>query len=354
MNTDMFDSVIYLAPGFPIPPSLDYNGYHQYIDDVLPPESPYLYGLHPNAEIDFLTTTSDNLFRTILELTPRDSSGGDSGGSTREEKIKAIIDDVLEKLPEPFNMLELQQKVDPSERTPYVVVAYQECERMNTLITEVRSSLKTLDLGLKGELTITSQMEALGNSLFLDMVPESWAAKAYPSMAGLAAWYADLLQRIKELETWTTDFQLPAAVWLGGLFNPQSFLTAIMQSMARKNEWPLDKMCLQCDVTKKNKEDFSSSPREGAYIHSLYMEGARWDMQTSAMAEGILKDLTPSMPVIFIKAIPVDKQETRNVYPCPVYKTKTRGPTYVWTFNLKTKEKPAKWTLGGVAIILQV
>ena len=71
--------------------------------------------------------------------------------------------------------------------------------------------------------------------------------------------------------------------------------------MARKNEWPLDKMCLQCDVTKKHKEDFSSSPREGAYIHSLYMEGARWDTQTSLIAESILKDLTPTMPVIFIK-----------------------------------------------------
>lgn len=50
-------------------------------------------------------------------------------------------------------------------------------------------------------------------------------------------------------------FQLPSSVWLGGLFNPQSFLTAIMQSTARKMEWPLDKMCLQCDVTKKFKEE---------------------------------------------------------------------------------------------------
>lgn len=45
------------------------------------------------------------------------------------------------------------------------------------------------------------------------------------------------------------------------------------------NEWPLDGMCLQCDVTKKNREDFSVAPREGAYIHGLYMEGARWDTQ---------------------------------------------------------------------------
>jgi dynein heavy chain len=45
-------------------------------------------------------------------------------------------------------------------------------------------------------------------------------------------------------------------VWLGGLFNPQSFLTAIMQTTARRNELPLDKMCLHCDVTKKQREDF--------------------------------------------------------------------------------------------------
>lgn len=38
-------------------------------------------------------------------------------------------------------------------------------------------------------------------------------------------------------------------------------------------------MCLQCDVTKKTREEFSSLPREGAYVHGMYMEGARWDLQ---------------------------------------------------------------------------
>ena len=106
------------------------------------------------------------------------------------------------------------------------------------------------------------------------------------------------------------------------------------------------------DVTKKNKEDFNSPPREGAYVHGLFMEGARWDTQTGMIAESRLKELTPGMPVMFIRAIPVDKQETKNVYECPVYKTRQRGPTYVWTFFLKTKESPAKWTLAGVALLL--
>ncbi len=82
------DGETYLAPGFAVPPNSDYKGYHTYIDEMLPPESPYLYGLHPNAEIDFLTTTSDNLFKTVLEMQPRDTGAGSGGGSSREEKVR--------------------------------------------------------------------------------------------------------------------------------------------------------------------------------------------------------------------------------------------------------------------------
>ncbi|XP_025217595.1 dynein heavy chain 17, axonemal [Theropithecus gelada] len=352
IRTEMLEGDVLLAPGFQIPPNLDYKGYHEYIDENLPPESPYLYGLHPNAEIGFLTVTSEKLFRTVLEMQPKETDSGAGTGVSREEKVKAVLDDILEKIPETFNMAEIMAKA--AEKTPYVVVAFQECERMNILTNEMRRSLKELNLGLKGELTITTDMEDLSTALFYDTVPDTWVARAYPSMMGLAAWYADLLLRIRELEAWTTDFALPTTVWLAGFFNPQSFLTAIMQSMARKNEWPLDKMCLSVEVTKKNREDMTAPPREGSYVYGLFMEGARWDTQTGVIAEARLKELTPAMPVIFIKAIPVDRMETKNIYECPVYKTRIRGPTYVWTFNLKTKEKAAKWVLAAVALLLQV
>jgi len=84
---------------------------------------------------------------------------------------------------------------------------------------------------MQGELTITADMEVLGNALFLDNVPDTWLKRAYPSMYGLASWYTDLLLRVRELESWISDFQLPPSVWLGGFFNPQSFLTAIMQQV---------------------------------------------------------------------------------------------------------------------------
>ncbi|XP_066570660.1 dynein axonemal heavy chain 11 [Amia ocellicauda] len=352
MRPSMLEGELFLCPGFLAPPNLDYAGYHQYVDDTLPSESPVLYGLHPNAEIDFLTVTSDGLLRTLLELQPRVTSAGEGVAESAEEKVKTVLDDILEKLPEEFNMQEVMHKT--AERSPYILVCFQECERMNLLIEEIRRSLKELDLGLKGELTISSKMEALQSALFYDNVPESWTRLAYPSTYGLAQWFNDLLSRCRELDTWTQDLVLPAVVWLPGFFNPQSFLTAIMQSIARRNEWPLDKMCLTVDVTKKTKEDYGHPPREGAYVHGLFMEGARWDMQSGMIAEARLKDLTPALPVLYLRAIPLDRQELKNVYECPVYKTKARGPTYIWTFNLKTKEKPAKWVLAGVALLLSV
>jgi dynein heavy chain len=66
---------------------MDYIGYHKYIDDALPDEAPYLYGLHPNAEIGFLTTASETLFRTVFEMQPRDSGAAGATNVTREEKV---------------------------------------------------------------------------------------------------------------------------------------------------------------------------------------------------------------------------------------------------------------------------
>ncbi|KAK4884537.1 hypothetical protein RN001_000808 [Aquatica leii] len=352
MQSELLDGELAFAPGFLAPPNTDYVGYHLYIDQRLPPESPYLYGLHPNAEIGFLTNLSDNLFRIIFELQPRGAGTSAGGAVSREDKVRGIIEDIIDRLSDAFPIAEMMAKVE--ERTPFIIVAFQECERMNTLSNEMKRSLKELELGLKGELTITPTMETLEEALFMDNVPESWAVKAYPSMLPLGQWIADLTFRIKELENWTGDFQMPPAVWLGGFFNPQSFLTAIMQQTARKNEWPLDKMCLLTDVTKKQRDDFTTGPREGANVHGLYMEGARWDTNTGSIADSKLKDLFPIIPVIYIKAITQDKQDLRGMYDCPVYKTRMRGPTYVWTFNLKSKEKITKWTMGGVALLLQV
>lgn len=53
-----------------MPPILDYEGYHRYVDNHLPGESPVLYGLHSNAEVGCLTDASNNLLRALHLLEP--------------------------------------------------------------------------------------------------------------------------------------------------------------------------------------------------------------------------------------------------------------------------------------------
>lgn len=47
-----------LAPGFKIPDAakFDYDKYKNFIETALPAEAPVMFGMHPNAEIGYLTT----------------------------------------------------------------------------------------------------------------------------------------------------------------------------------------------------------------------------------------------------------------------------------------------------------
>lgn len=66
---------------------------------------------------------------------------------------------------------------------------------MNVLLTEIKTSLESLRLGLIGALNITEDMEALASSMTLNKVPASWEKVAYFSKKALLPWFNDLLER---------------------------------------------------------------------------------------------------------------------------------------------------------------
>ena len=76
--------------------------------------------------------------------------------------------------------------------------------------------------------------------------------------------------------------------------------------------------------------------------------------QAGVLDDAIMKQLYPPLPLLLVKAATQGKDETRDIYPCPVYMTQDRGPTFVFTAGLKTKAPPIKWVLAGVALLLDV
>jgi len=315
-----------------------------------------MFGLHPNAEIEFRTKQSNQLYVIVADLQPKGASAG-GGDQSSDERVKILMEEIQDKLGDALvDMEDLVSRIEAEGgRTPHVNVFYQECQYMNVLVGEMKKSLEVLVLGLNGELQMSDAMEELMNSLTMNSVPDSWAKLAFQSMRPLAGWLDNLLMRIRQLQDWVVDLGLPRVVWISGFFNPQSFLTAIMQSQARKNEWPLDKVVVATDVTKRmTAEEVEMPSKDGNYVHGLSMEGARWDSAGTTVAPSLPKEMFFLMPVMLVKAIPVDKAEFKDSFLCPVYKTQVRGFTYVWRANLKTKQPAADWILGGVALLMDV
>ena len=207
VRAELLEGNLTYFPGFATPGGpLNYKGYFEYIDENIERETPIAYGLHPNAEINFMTNQAEALFRSVSDMSPKGGGAGE-GGMTIGEKVKQMLDDILERLPELFPMIEILERID--DVTPYTGVFLQEAERMNALIFEMRRSLIELDSGLKGDLSITEPMEKMMNSLASQKVPLNWEKLAWASRAGLGVWFADLLARQAQLLSWTGDLALP-------------------------------------------------------------------------------------------------------------------------------------------------
>jgi dynein heavy chain len=376
-----------LGPKFASPDAtkLDFNGYMDYTKAHLPADSPQQFGLHPNAEIGYLTNWTMTIFDTILIMGGGGSKAGSDGSAAVKEKMKYFS----EQLPESFFMLDILDMATPllenDPSGPYVMVAVQECQRMNGLTQEIRRSLIELEKGMKGQLNMSVPMEDLMSAFQINQWPGrnpfstcAWESKAWPSMKNLMSEFADMLQRIAQLQTWAKDLVTPFSVWVAGLFNPTSYITAVMQVTARRTGLPLDQMTTDTHVTTFLKPEFVDYyPEDGAFVHGLYIEGARWpqgeeagevEMVTGTPCSGYLvdsrlKELLPPLPVLYVKAVEVQStwepsavgylRRVPDIYEAAVYLTSMRGPTYVFLATLKTVDPNSKWVLTGTAVLMQ-
>lgn len=124
---------------------------------------PEAFGLHENAEI----ITNQNACRDILELVlsiqPRTSSGG---GMSREQIIGDIALQIQGKVPQLFELDEIAAKYPTDYNESMNTVLSQECLKYNRVLKIMKVGLVNIQKALIGEVVMSEELEALGNSLF--------------------------------------------------------------------------------------------------------------------------------------------------------------------------------------------
>ena len=107
-------------------------------------------------------------------------------------------------------------------------------------------------------------------------------------------------------------------MWLSGLHIPESYLTALVQMMCRKNGWSLDRSTLYTKVTKlARQEHVQEKPSSGALVYGLYLEGGAWNLERGCLERQKPKQLVQELPVLQIIPIESHKLKLQNTFRTP-------------------------------------
>jgi dynein heavy chain len=338
-------------------PADSYLGYKNYLKSLPLEESPEIFSMHENANITFAQKETFAIFDTLVALMPKSSKSG--SGKSRDEILMETVVSMQSKIPKPFSIDNVMRKYPIDYKESMSTVLIQEVIRFNRLLSVIHSSLIEMVKALKGLVVLSEQLENACNSIFLNQVPTTWAAKAYPSLKNLSSWVIDLIARCEFLQRWI-DQGIPIVFWISGFFFPQAFLTGTLQNFARKYVVSIDLLSYDFKIVDTKWESIQSKPVDGCYIRGLYMEGARWDPTRKTLAESKPKELYSDMPVIWLIPKPQRKKPETGIYDCPVYKTLTRAGTlsttghstnYVLAIELPSEHPQSHWIKRGVALI---
>jgi len=317
-------------------------------------QTPEVFGLHPNAEIDYLTNSSKKLWRDLLDLQPRTASGG--GGITREDYIASIASDLESKLPKPFDLNKLRQELEADGFSPVFVVLVQELERWEKLNARMSKSLAALKKALVGEIAMSSELDGLGNNVFNGQLPDMWRKLTPATDKMLGSWVVFHLRRQAQYAKWVETGE-PKVIWLSGLSIPETYTAALVQTTCRKYGWPLDKSSLYTKVTgHTSASHIEAKPADGCFVEGLYIEGAAWDVEKRALVRQPPKVLVQELPIMQIIPVELSKLRLQGTIRVPMYITQQRrnamGVGMMMEADVDTTEHDSHWVLQGVALVM--
>ncbi|VVC98542.1 unnamed protein product [Leptidea sinapis] len=313
--------------------------YIEEIEKMKTVDPPQAYGLHTNADITYQRQITQDLLDTILSIQPKESSSG--GGETREASVYRQSKEMLDKVPPNFDPHEVKERLRYyGMLNSMVIFLRQEIDRMQKVISLVRTTLKDLLLAIDGTIIMNEALRDSLDNIYDAKVPKIWLRSSWTSST-LGFWFTEFLERNIQFSTWCFQAR-PYSFWMTGFFNPQGFLTAMRQEVTRAHKgWALDMVALHND--------------EGVYVHGLFLDGSSWDRRNQRLSESMLKVLYTALPVVHIYAINSTAPKDPKLYECPVYKKPNRtGLTFITPLWLPTLKHPDHWVLRGVAILCDI
>merc|ERR1719192_1250632 len=363
-------------PQIHIPDCVRRDQFLAWIEQLGEKQSPEWLGLPHNAETVLLTNQGKDSIMKLLKMQQLDddedelaytSTTSTKGGAEEEAKKMMMGGDIrpgwMRTLQESTSnwLNALPEKLTPLRRTAENIKdpLYRFYEREVNLgckiLKRVRSDLKDVMLICKNQKKQTNDHRMIISDLNRGIIPKNWTLYKIPPNTTVIQWINDFSMRVKQLEEISRNVTASGGgvgslrshtVWLGGLFNPEAFITATRQCVAQANSWSLEE--LQLDVCVADEAEKPSFDDCSFAVEGLKLFGAACrNNQLSISAE-----ISTNLHLTRLRWIKKsDLPDTAKIV-LPVYLNSSRQ-NLLFTVDLPTKagQKIHEFHERGVAII---
>ncbi|KAF1329905.1 Dynein heavy chain, partial [Globisporangium splendens] len=322
-----------------------------FVDNLPSMDSPYMFGMHPNAHIYYQKQEAERLVGELMQLQPYGQSSGDDRESARlsAEPSESIEQIAIRVAQEVHHKLPLPRRYTPDPKTsapdglvdPFMVVLQQELAKCHSLLQYVHERLDAAQEAIQGLVVMSHCIEDVVHSLAMHQVPLEWQRKdgtatvssvvaftASSTSPSLGHWVTRLLFRYEFLHHWLSNGAPPHNVFPLSVFCfPQGLFTAILQRHARKYLIPIHHLEFQFVVVAQALDELPSGSSlssddahsdnngdrgddndeeaeaslDGAYISGMFLEGAQWNEDKHMLCDpepGVMHHLMPIIHVL--------------------------------------------------------
>jgi len=347
-----------------MPDGIRRDQFLSWVEQLVDQTSPDWLGLPNNAERVLLAQRGHDLIIKLLKMQQLDEDDEELAYSDSKTDNAGVIEgrpawmktlhtsssEWLAMLPTALNPL---KRTVENIKDPLYRFFEREVNFGVKLLMSVRQDLEDVVAITSSGRKQTNHHRSLIAMLTKGMIPNSWMGYKVPASCSVAAWVADFSNRVKQLSDVSkavgggSASQLKSiTVWMGGLFNPEAFITATRQCVAQANSWSLEELHLDvCVADESEKPSFDDC---SFAVEGLKLSGAVCRNNQLAISSEISTNLHLTR-LRWIKK--TDLTDTAKIN-LPVYLNSTRQ-NLLFTVDLPIKDgqKVHEFHERGVAII---
>jgi dynein heavy chain 1 len=341
----------------------------KWIENLADRQTPSWLGLPNNAEKVLLTTRGTDLIGKLLKMqqledddelayNPQDDHVDKTALKQEDGRpswMKVLHNSAVTWLQLLPKSLQTLRRTVENIKDPLYRYFEREVSCGAKLLQTVVSDLQDVIYICQGEKKQTNYHRQMLSELVRGILPAGWRRYIVPTGCTVIQWITDFSHRVHQLQEVSTLVSQAGAkelqsfpVWLGGLFNPEAYITATRQCVAQANSWPLEELALDVTITEQSGE--GGHHKDSSFgVTGLKLQGAQCKNNQLLLTSTIMMDL----PLTLLRWIRNTSQTMRSgKLTLPVYLNSTRAEL-LFTVDLAYApgQEPHSFYERGVAIL---